>query len=177
MADLARRRLALHQVWLLVSPGNPLKPARGMAPFATRLAGARAIADGRRILATAIEATLDTRYTIDTLRALRRRFPRARFVWLMGADNLAQFPRWRRWREIAALMPLAVFPRPSYNPRALAGQAAHTLRHARRPARTGKILPLQPPPAWAFLPVRQNPMSATAIRQNAGRQLSAGDVP
>ena len=172
MANVARRRLGLHQVWLLVSPGNPLKPARGMAPLATRLGSARAIADGRRILATAIEAALGTRYTIDTLRDLRRRFPRVRFVWLMGADNLVQFPRWRSWLEIAALMPFAVLPRPSYNPRALAGQAAQTLCHARRPARTGKILPLQPPPAWAFLPGRQNPMSATAIRK-----LSAGDLP
>jgi len=143
-----------------------------MAPLPTRLDSAGAIADGRRIIATAIEAALGTRYTMDTLRQLRRRFPRVRFVWLMGADNLVQFPSWRSWLEIAALLPFAVLPRPSYNPRALAGQAARTLRHARRKARAAKILPLQPPPAWAFLPARQNPMSATAIRQ-----LSAGDVP
>jgi len=177
VARVARRRLGLHQVWLLVSPGNPLKPARGMAPLSARLDSARAIADGRRILATGIEAALGTRYTIDTLRALRRRFPCIRFVWLMGADNLVQFPHWRAWREIAALMPLAVFPRPSYNPRALAGQAAQTLRPARRKARAAPILPLQPPPAWAFLPARQNPMSATAIRQLSARTLTAGDVP
>jgi len=81
-------------------PGNPLKPALGMAPFADRLASARRIADGRRILATDIEALLGTRYTADTVRALRRRFPNRRFVWLMGADNLEQLPRWRDWHDI-----------------------------------------------------------------------------
>ena len=87
------RRLRLDQVWLLVSPGNPLKNGNGMAPLAERLASARGIADGRRIVATAIETGLGTRYTADTLAQLCRRFPRARFVWLMGADNLAQLPR------------------------------------------------------------------------------------
>jgi nicotinate-nucleotide adenylyltransferase len=122
-------------VWLLVSPGNPLKPVAGMAPLAARLASARRIADGRRIVATAIEADLGTRYTADTLAALRRRFPRARFVWLMGADNLEQLPRWRRWRQIVASMPFAVVPRPTYNHRALASLAAYRLRRSRRAAR------------------------------------------
>ena len=96
------RRLRLDQVWLLVSPGNPLKPERGMAPFAQRLASARRIADGRRVVASGIEATLGTRFTRDTLRALLRRFPRIRFVWLMGADILVQLPRWRRWLRCRA---------------------------------------------------------------------------
>ena len=86
--EQARRRLRLHQVWLLVSPGNPLKPQHGMAPFDQRLASARNLADGRRVVASAIEAVFGTRYTIDTLRRLLRRFPRVRFVWLMGADIL-----------------------------------------------------------------------------------------
>ena len=95
--DLAQRRLQLDQVWLLVSPGNPLKPQGGMAPLDQRLTSARAMADGRRVVASAIESVLGTRYTIDTLRRLLQRFPRTRFVWLMGADILDELPRWRRW--------------------------------------------------------------------------------
>ena len=126
--------LGLDQVWLLVSPGNPLKPARGMAPFATRLASARRVADGRRVVATGIEARLGTRYTVDTLALLRHRFPRARFALLLGADNLDQLPRWRRWREIARTTPIAVVPRPGATRRALAGKATRVLgRHRRRP--------------------------------------------
>jgi nicotinate-nucleotide adenylyltransferase len=164
VAELARRKLRLDQVWLLVSPGNPLKPRAGMAPRAERLALARAIADGRRIVATDIEATLGTRFTVDTLRALRRRFPEARFVWLMGADNLEQLPRWRRWRDIVRCVPFAVLPRPTYNHRALAGQAARCLRAARRPARLAPALAGMAPPAWMFLPAPQHAASASAIR-------------
>jgi len=172
VAELAMRRLRLDQVWLLVSPGNPLKPVQGMAPFAERLASARRVADGRRVVATAIEWALGTRYTVDTLRELRRRFPRARFVWLMGADNLIQFPRWRGWLAIADAMPFAVLPRPGYNHRALAGCAATRLAAARLPARSGALLPQRRPPAWIFLPVPQHAASASAIRA-AGK----GEVP
>lgn len=172
IAELARRRLRLHQVWLLVSPGNPLKGRAGMASLADRFESARAIADGRRILATTIEARMSSRYTFDTLRTLRRRFPRARFVWIMGADNLAQLPRWQRWTGIAATMPFAVVPRPTYNQRALHGQAAQRLRPALLPARQGPVLARAAPPAWTFLPARQNPASATAIRE-LGRRVPA----
>jgi nicotinate-nucleotide adenylyltransferase len=168
IARLALQRLRLDQVWLLVSPGNPLKEAAGMAPLADRLASAGRIADGRRIVATGIEARLHTRYTFDTLRALRRRFPRVRFVWLMGADNLVQLPRWQRWGGIARTMPFAVLPRPSYNQRALAGQAAHRLRPALLPARAAPALADSTAPAWTFLPARQNALSATALRANGG---------
>ena len=164
IAQLARQRLRLDQVWMLVSPGNPLKPSRGMAPLADRLASARGIADGRRVVATAVEAGLHTRYTFDTLVMLRRLFPRVRFVWIMGADNLVQLPRWQRWMGIAGLMPMAVMPRPTYNARALASQAAHRLRRALLPSRAGRALAGQMPPAWTFLPARQNPASATALR-------------
>ncbi|WP_240046944.1 nicotinate-nucleotide adenylyltransferase, partial [Paracraurococcus ruber] len=130
VAERALRRLRLDQVWLLVSPGNPLKPRRGMAPFAERLASARAIADGRRVIATGIEASLGTRYTVDSLAKLRRRFPRARFVLLAGADILAQLPRWKRWRALARGTPLAVLPRPGQTRQALRGAAAAALaRH------------------------------------------------
>jgi len=164
IARLALQRLRLDQVWLLVSPGNPLKEASGMAPLADRLASAKRLVSGRRILVTATEARLDTRYTFDTLRALRRRFPRVQFVWLMGADNLVQLPKWQRWEGITRTMPFAVMPRPSYNQRALAGLAAHRLRPALRAARTAPALASHGAPAWTFLPARQNALSATALR-------------
>ena len=166
--DLARRRLRLDQVWLLVSPGNPLKPQCGMAPFVQRLASARRIADGRCVIASAVEAMFGTRYTIDTLRRLLRQFPRVRFVWLMGADILEQLPHWRRWLEFARRVPVAVLPRPGYNHRALSGHAARRLAHARRPARSAAVLSVQAAPAWAFLCVSQHPASATAIRASEG---------
>jgi nicotinate-nucleotide adenylyltransferase len=165
IARAALKRLRLDQVWLLVSPGNPLKPTSGMAPLPERLRSASRVADGRLVVATAIEAALRTRYTFDTLRALRRRFPRVRFVWLMGADNLLQLPRWQHWTGIARLLPFAVMPRPSYNQRALAGKAAHRLRHALRPPREAPALAAEPGPAWTFLPMRQNKLSATALRR------------
>jgi nicotinate-nucleotide adenylyltransferase len=154
-------------VWLLVSPGNRLKPRAGMAPLADRLASARAIADGRRIVATDIEARLGTRYTEDTLRELRRRFPRSRFVFVIGADNLVQLPRWQGWGRLAARTPIAVLPRPGWTRKALASKAARRLmRHRRSP---GALL-AGPPPAhapWAFVPAAEHPASATAIRAAA----------
>ncbi|MEA2737257.1 MAG: nicotinate-nucleotide adenylyltransferase [Acetobacteraceae bacterium] len=164
VAELAMRRLRLDQVWLLVSPGNPLKPRDGMAPFVDRLAGAARIADGRRVIATAIEAALRTRYTVDTMRLLLRQFPAVRFVWIMGADILEQLPRWRRWKDIVRRLAFVVLPRPSYSHRALAGQAAHRLRAERRRAREAPLLP-GAAPGWVFLPGRQTAVSATAIRQ------------
>ena len=164
VAELARRRLRLDQVWLMVSPGNPLKPREGMAAFADRLASAASVADGRRVVATGVERGLGTSYTVDTLRALRRRFPRTRFVWLMGADILAELPRWRRWRELVRLVPFAVLPRPPYTRRALAGRAARRLRACRIPARAAASLASRGPPAWVFLPARESGCSATALR-------------
>ncbi len=164
LATLAMQRLRLDQVWLLVSPGNPLKRTDGMAPLADRLASAGTIADGRRVLATAIERRLGTRYTADTLTALRRLFPRVQFVWLMGADILAELPRWRRWVGVAHAAPFAAVPRPGYNRLALSGQAARRLRRHRRPARQAPVLPGQHAPAWTFLPAPQNAISATALR-------------
>ncbi len=168
VAEVARRRLRLDQVWLLVSPGNVLKSHDGMAPFRDRLASAGVVADGRRIVATGIEAALGTRYSIDTLRRLRQRFPRVEFVWVMGADILEQLPRWRRWLDFAALVPIAVLPRPSYTLRALAGQTARRLRAARRPARFATELAGARAPAWVFLPSPQHSASASAIRAGKG---------
>ena len=167
LACRALRELKLDQVWFLVSPGNPLKPVAGMAPMADRLAGVRhRIRDiqGRKLLATDIESRIGTRYTVDTLRRLKRLFPHVRFVWLMGADGLAQMGRWRRWRDIVGMVPLAVLPRPGYNPGALHGRIARRLARWRRPAREAGILATCRPPAWVFLPAPQNAISATQIR-------------
>lgn len=148
----------------MVSPGNPLKPAQGMAPLAERLASARRIADGRRLIASAIERELGTRYTADTLRLLRRRFRRARFVLVLGADNLVQLPRWRRWREIARLVPLAVLPRPGWTRRALAGRAAAVLRRHRRAPGALLAERFAPHAPWCLVPAREHAASASAIR-------------
>jgi len=160
----AMRALELDALWWLVSPGNPLKPRAGMAPLAARLASARAMARGTRVRATALEASLGTRYTLDTVHAIRRRWPRTRFVWVMGADNLGQFHRWRGWRRLAATVPIAVVARPGYEGPALAGPAMGWLRRRVRPAAgaghwTGWTLP-----ALVLLRFRPDPGSATALR-------------
>jgi nicotinate-nucleotide adenylyltransferase len=135
-----------------------------MAPFADRLASARTIADGRRVVATSLEARLHSHFTFRTLYELRRRFPRVQFVWLTGADNLIELPRWQRWLDIAATVSIAVLPRPSYNRRALASLAACRLRRARRSTRLAPVLARLKPPAWIFLPASETVTSATAIR-------------
>ena len=161
----AIRALGLDEVWWLVSPGNPLKAAApDMAPLAARLASAGAMARNAPIRATAIEARLGTRYTVDTLCALTRRYPRTRFVWLMGADNLGQFHRWRDWRGIAATMPIAVIARPPYTGDALRAPAMGWLRRWQRPAATAKTWTTWSLPALVLLRFRPDPTSATQAR-------------
>jgi nicotinate-nucleotide adenylyltransferase len=161
----AIRALGLDEAWWLVSPGNPLKAgAADMAPMAARLASARRMARRAPIRATAIEARLGTRYTIDTIRALKRRHPDTRFVWLMGADNLAQFHRWRDWRGIGREVAIAVLARPGYDGAALAGPAMGWLRRFRRPARQGTEWTMWRLPALVLLRFRPDPISATDIR-------------
>lgn len=170
VAELALKLLALDQLWLLVSPQNPLKPVAGMAPLAERLASAEAMA-GRhpRIRATAIEQRLGTRYTADTVNALQIRFPRARFVWLMGADNLAQVARWDRWLRIFQSVPVAILARSPYSQRALAAKAARRLARFRLSPERAHGLADRQPPAWVFLHTRLHPASATAIRARRRR--------
>lgn len=157
--------LALDGAWWLVSPGNPLKAgARDMAPLPARLASARAMARRAPIRATAIEARLGTRYTIDTIRMLQRRYPKRRFVWLMGADNLAQFHRWRDWRRIARAIPIAVIARPGYDDDALAAPAMGWLRRFQRPADHAKTWTTWSLPALVLLRFRPDPTSATRAR-------------
>ncbi len=157
--------LGLDEVWWLVSPGNPLKPAQGMAPLAARLASAREMSRRAPIRATAIEQQLGTRYTVDTLRALKRRYPRRRFVWLMGADNLAQFHRWRQWRALAREMPIAVIARPGYDDAALASPAMAWLRRYRLTAAGFRNRGEWSAPALIELRFDPDPRSASAIRQ------------
>jgi nicotinate-nucleotide adenylyltransferase len=161
----ALRALGLDEAWWLVSPGNPLKPGTGMAPLAARVRSARAMARRAPIRVTAIERELGTRYTIDTLRALERRYPRRRFVWLMGADNLAQFHRWKDWRAIARAMPIAVIARPGYDGAALASPAMAWLRRYRLPASGLKNRQEWSAPALIALRFDPDPRSATELRQ------------
>jgi len=168
IARVALQRLNLDQVWWLVSPQNPLKSESGMAPLEKRLARAREVADDPRIAVTAIEEELGTRYTADTLAKLVRSFPRTDFVWLMGADNLSQIARWDRWQQIFHGVAIAVFNRPTYCFRALAGLAARRFARRRLAASAAGQLACKTPPAWVFLFTRLNPISASAIRARRG---------
>ncbi len=165
IAREALKRLDLDEVWLLVSPQNPLKSARDMAPLAVRLAGTKAqCAADPRLRALALETAMGTRYTADSLAVLRQRFPKTRFVWLMGADNLGQIHRWQNWRSIFHAMVIAVFARPAYDVKALAGKAARALSTARVAPSRARSLAAFDPPSWTFFPVRHHPASATRLR-------------
>nr|WP_255586807.1 nicotinate-nucleotide adenylyltransferase [Hephaestia mangrovi] len=160
----ALHALGLGEIWWLVSPGNPLKEKTGMAPLATRLASARAVARRAPIRPTDIEARLGTVYTVDTIAALQRRFPNHRFIWLMGADNLAQFHRWRDWRRLAREVPIAVIARPGYDGQAHAAVAMGWLRRFVRPAGQAKSWTTWRLPALVLLRFRPDPTSATRLR-------------
>jgi nicotinate-nucleotide adenylyltransferase len=163
----AIKALGLDELWWLVSPGNPLKPAEGMAPLPARLASARKMARRLPIRATAIERELGTRYTVDTLAALLRLYPDRRFIWLMGADNLVQLHRWRHWRRIAQTVPIAVVSRPGYEESAHAAVAMGWLRRYVRPADQARLWTEWRLPALVFLRLPLDPTSATGIRAAA----------
>ncbi len=161
----ARDALRLDEVWWLVSPGNPLKPAAGMAPLVTRFAAATKLAKRAPIRVSAMERELGTRYTADTLRALRRRYAKKQFVWLMGSDNLAQFHRWKDWRGIADTMPIAVIARPGYDRDAFASPAMAWLRRFRVPQARFVNRERWSAPALVTLRFDPDPRSATALRR------------
>ena len=162
----AARALGLDDVWWLVSPGNPLKQgARDMAPLAARVRAAQARTRHSPIRATAIEQQLGTRFTVDTLSKLVRRYPNRRFVWLMGSDNLAQFHQWKDWRRIASTLVIAVIARPGYEGTARASRAMAGLRKFVRPANRSKHWTEWRPPALVLLRFHPDPRSATAIRR------------
>lgn len=169
---LALRRLGLDRVWWLVTPGNPLKDTQGLAPLDRRVEAAQKLAHHPRIDVSDLEAHLGTSYTYETISYLVRRCPDLRFVWIMGADNLRSFHRWQRWRDIAALVPIAVVDRlgPSlYSTASAAGQA---LARARIPESAARTLPERRPPAWVYLHGLKSPLSSTALR--AARALKGG---
>lgn len=157
--------LGLDEAWWMVSPGNPLKPKKGMAPLAARYGSAFAKSRHAPIRATAIERQLGTRYTADTLRAIRRRYPKRRFVWLMGSDNLAQFHLWKDWRKIAREMPIAVIARPGYDADALASPAMAWLRRYRLSAAGFRNRGEWSAPALIELRFDPDPRSATQFRR------------
>jgi len=161
----AMRRLGLDEVWWLVSPQNPLKATTGMAPLVARLASARVAARHPRIRPVAIEEKLGTVYTVDTLAKLQRRHPDKRFIWVMGADNLVQFHRWRAWRRLAKLVPIAVMARPHYIGDALFAPAMAWLRRFRRRSADAKKWTRWELPAGVFLKIRVLPQSPPAIRR------------
>jgi len=157
--------LGLDEAWWLVSPGNPLKPSDDMASLQSRLKSAEAMSKRAPIVPTAIELELDTRYTVDSLRKLKTRYPKREFVWLMGADNLAQFHLWKGWRTIARTMPIAVIARPGYNADAMTSPAMAWLRRYRVSAASFRKRGQWSAPALVFMRFDPDPRSATAIRR------------
>jgi nicotinate-nucleotide adenylyltransferase len=164
VAETARRRLGLDRVIWLVSPQNPLKPTHETAELGQRMAQARRFARGKAMIVSDAETRIGSHYTVDTLRALRTRFPGVKFVWIMGADSLATFHRWRGWTQIMAETPVAVISRPWISLRSRFSPAAQRFAHARRAAKDAKLLPGAEPPRWVFLTGPLNFQSSTALR-------------
>lgn len=165
VAETALRRLGLDQVWWIVTPGNPLKETAGLPSQAERMKLCRDLV-GRdpRMEITGIESAIGTRYTEETIRFLRLRCPQVRFVWLMGADNLAGFHRWKNWRDIAANVPIAVIDRPGSTMRAVSSPAARLLMSRRIDESDARLLAARGGPAWVFLHGRRSQASSTALR-------------
>jgi nicotinate-nucleotide adenylyltransferase len=168
----ALRRLGLDRVWWLVTPGNPLKDNRDLPALPVRLAAAAALTDHPRLVVTGVEAALGARYTYDTIAALKRRCRGVTFVWIMGADSLAGFHHWQRWREITALVPIAVIARPGATTKGPLGKAARVMQAARLPESAALRLTHRRPPAWIFLHTPLDGTSSTALRA-AGKGLRA----
>jgi len=156
--------LALDEVWWLVSPQNPLKSTEGMAPLPQRLEAAQAMVGHPKLRAAALESALGTRRTIDSLGALQNRFPRVKFVWLMGADNLIQIERWHAWQQIFHRVPVAIFDRPSYSLKAMAAKPAKHFHKNRLKEAYSRCLADRQPPVWVFVHGHRNPLSASSIR-------------
>lgn len=158
------RRLQLDALWVLVTPGNPLKDNKALPSLQSRVEAARMLIKNPRIRVTGFEAAKGFSYSWQTVDFLTRAMPDRRFVWIMGADSLADFHRWQRWRDIAARMPIAVYVRPGSSRRALASRAASMLDHAQLDESDAALLADCRPPAWIFLQGRQSALSSTAIR-------------
>ncbi len=171
---MALKRLRLDRIWWIVTPGNPLKDTGELASTDMRMAQARDIADDPRIDVTAFEREIGARYTVDTLAYLKRRFPGVRFVWVMGADNLAGFDRWRGWRQIARMMPIAVIDRPGWTLKAARSRTAMAFSRRRIPEDRASALADLGPPAWVFLHGPRSHLSSTMLRQMRRTSPSGG---
>ena len=173
ISEIVLKRLGLDQVWWLVTPGNPLKARSDLAPLGERLVLCRAMAKNPRIEITAFERDLPTPYTAATLAYLKRRSPLVRFVWIMGADNLAGFHRWRRWREILTMVPVVVVDRPGWRLKAFASKAAQAFASSRVPETRARGLAAMPPPAWTFLTGPLSQVSSTELRRKGAQPAKA----
>ncbi len=164
ITEIALRRLRLDRLWWVVTPGNPLKSNGGLPPLALRIGACKELIDNPRVEVTGFEERLGTPYTAATLGYLRRRFPGVRFVWIMGADNLATFHRWQRWREIAREVPIAVVDRPGWRLKGMSSPAARSLSAAFIPELQAANLARMKAPAWTLLSGPLSPLSSTALR-------------
>jgi len=164
ISEMALKRLGLDRLWWLVTPGNPLKTRGDMASFTDRLKAARAVVRNPRIVVTGLEAAAGSTYTADTIAFLNRRYPDTQFVWIMGADNLVEFDRWNRWRDIMQAVPIAVMDRPGYRLAARASRAARRFANAYVEESDALGLKHIAPPAWTFLTVPLSPLSSTKLR-------------
>ena len=169
VARTALKRLALDRVIWLVSPQNPLKPVDGTLGLDQRIDDARRYATGPAMIVSGIEERLGSRYTIDTVRALKARFPAVRFVWIMGADNLASFHRWRGWTQIMREIPVAIVSRPGDALKSRLSPAARRFARGRLPETAARTLADCTPPAWIYLTAPLNHASSTALR-TGGRE-------
>jgi nicotinate-nucleotide adenylyltransferase len=169
ISRVALSRLGLDQVWWLVSPGNPLKNVSKLPDLAARVAAAREVAHHPRIVVTGFEDALGSGYSVDTIRFLQRRYPQVHFVWLMGADNLAAFHRWRAWEESFRRVPIAVLDRPGFRLKARASKAAQRFASAARDESDAAGLALMRPPAWTLLTIPLSELSSTGLRAKPGK--------
>lgn len=168
VAELSLKRMALDQVWWMVTPGNPLKRTTGLPPLARRIAWSEAINSDPRVKVTAFEALYGVRYTAQTLDLVKARRPGIRFVWIMGADNLATFHHWQDWRRIAMTFPIAVIDRPGSTLSFLSSMMAKAFSQARMDEQDASLLAYAKPPAWTFIHGPRSPLSSTAIRSAPG---------
>jgi nicotinate-nucleotide adenylyltransferase len=169
VAETAMRKLGLDQIWWMVTPGNPLKSHRELAPLDQRISACEAMISDPRIKVTAFEATLGTAYTAETLAKIKARNPMAHFVWIMGADNLETFHHWKNWRQIAQQFPMAIVDRPGSTLSFLSSKTAQVFKTARVDEDDSRGLPRRAAPAWVFLHGPRSSLSSTALRE-AGKQ-------
>ena len=166
LCDLAFKQLQLDQIWWMVTPGNPLKDTRELPSLLDRIVLCKELVTDNRIKITGFEASHKVRYTADTVRLVKRLRPRQKFVWLMGADNLADFHRWQDWRMIAKLLPLAVIDRPGSTFSYRSSVAALSMAKFRVDQEDASLLADKKPPAWTFIHGPRSSLSSTQLRKS-----------